>query len=259
MKSLSSVIKSFRVIEKQFSNEKKEENNNIDSDIRNTLIQEAKKEYEDIISEAKKKSQSIIEEAESQKESMINSAYTRAREILEETKETGYKEGHAAGYEDGLEKGYEEGYESGKKVSDGLIQESLQIKDSYLKMKADLLESLEEDIIDLVINIYEKVINQKNEEDNELIISLVLSGIENLDLSDKLTIIVSKEDYNILEMNRDEILAKASMISELDIKYDMNYRKGECILETTKGSIDVSLKSQLDEVRELLTNILNNE
>ena len=41
-------------------------------------------------------------------------------------------------------------------------------------------------------------------------------------------------------MARQEILAKSSFISELEIKYDMSLEKGDCILETSKGSIDVA-------------------
>lgn len=215
------------------------------------ILEQGKKEYEKIIKEAKFLSMKIIEKAENQQETLLNSAYNRAKEVLEKFKNDGYEKG----YEEGFEKGFSEG----KLISDNLIKESLEIKKGYIDKKNDLLKELEEDIIQLVINIYEKIINQKNEEDNDMIISLVLNGINSLDLTDKLTIITSKDDYNILEISRNEILAKASMISELEIKYDISFEKGDCILETSKGNIDVSLKKQLEEVKELLNTILNNE
>jgi len=259
---LSNVIKSFRVIETEIiepTNDLDDEKTYVDESIIESIIEEAKikgqNEYEKIIEDAKKKSLKIIEDAEEQKETMIDMAYARTEEILEETKKTGYNEGYELGYREG----YETGYNEGKVKSDALINEAVEIKNGYIYKKESLLKELEEDIIELVISIYEKLINKKNEEDSELIISLVLNGINNLDLTDKLTIITSKEDFNILEMARNEILAKASMISELDIKYDISLEKGDCILETSKGNIDVSLKNQLAEVRELLTTILNNE
>lgn len=223
--------------------------------IKERYYQEAKIEYEKIISKAEVESQEIIEDAKEQHESMINIAYNRAKKITDESRENGFNEGHKIGYNEGYEKGYSEG----KTVSDELIKDSLTIKEGYIYDKNNLLKDLEEDIIDLVINIYEKVINQKTEEDSEIIISLVLNGIRNLDLTEKLTIIASKEDYDILEMSKDIILAKASMISELNIKYDISFEKGDCILETSKGNIDVSIKKQLEEVKELLITILNNE
>lgn len=250
---MPSIIKSFRIIETDNPKMSKDSEGNIK--IKEIYNQEAKIEYEKIISKAEVESQEIIEDAKEQHESMINIAYNRAKKITDESRENGFNEGYKIGYNEG----YEIGYSEGKTVSDGLIKDSLTIKEGYIYDKNNLLKDLEEDIIDLVINIYEKVINEKTEEDSEIIISLVLNGIRNLDLTEKLTIIASKEDYDILEMSKDIILAKASMISELNIKYDISFEKGDCILETSKGNIDVSIKKQLEEVKELLITILNNE
>jgi len=255
---LSSIIKSFRLVEVstvESTEQKASINDEEISKIMEDVLAKAKKEYESIINNAKAESQKIIENAENKYEETMNSAYTRAQEILTQSKEEGYKEGYEIGYNEGYEKGYSEG----KEKSQLLIEESLKIKNDYIQKRNSLLKELEKDIIELVISIYEKVINKKTEEDNELIISLVLSGIKSLDLTDKLTIISSKEDYEILEMARQEILAKSSFISELEIKYDVSLKKGDCILETSKGSIDVSIRNQLEEVKELLTSILNNE
>lgn len=250
---MPSIIKSFRVIETENTMESRDSDDNIK--IKEIYIQEAEIEYEKIISKAETEYEKIIEGAKEQHESMINAAYDRAREITDESKENGFNEGYNTGYNNGYEKGYIEG----KTVSDKLIKDSLTIKEEYICKRNNLLKDLEEDIIDLVVNIYEKVINEKTEEDSEIIISLVLNGIRNLDLTEKLTIISSKEDYDILQMSKDLILSKASMISELNIRYDISLDKGDCILETSKGNIDVSIKNQLEEVKELLTTILNNE
>lgn len=250
---MPSIIKSFRVIETENTTESRDSDDNIK--IKEMYIQEAEIEYEKIISKAETEYEKIIEGAKEQHESMINAAYDRAREITDESKENGFNEGYNTGYNNGYEKGYIEG----KTVSDKLIKDSLTIKEEYICKRNNLLKDLEEDIIDLVVNIYEKVINEKTEEDSEIIISLVLNGIRNLDLTEKLTIISSKEDYDILQMSKDLILSKASMISELNIRYDISLEKGDCILETSKGNIDVSIKNQLEEVKELLTTILNNE
>lgn len=259
---MSNIIKSFRVIER----EPIEQVNSIDIEeniIKEVLLYEARIEAEMIIKIAREQSKVILEdqykliidEAEAKKEKLINSAYEKSIEILEDAKESGYKEGYANGHSEGYEKGYSEG----KYISDNLINEALEIKNGYIDTKTNLLKELEEDIIELIINIYEKILGNVIDEDMNMITSLVLNGIQNFDPTDKLTIRVSKEDFNILESSRDKILAKASLIKELEIKYDINLEKGDCILETAKGNIDLSIKDQLTEVRELLTTILNNE
>lgn len=256
---MSSIIRSFRVVETTSTEKKENSTDKIVEQIISEATEKAKSEYNQIIQEAyelaEEKTRTIMEEAESKAEEIISSANETAISILEKSKEDGYSEGYSTGEKEG----YESGFNEGKLVADGLIEEALSIKNSYIETKNNLLKELEPEIIELVISIYEKVINKKSEEDNELIVDLVLNGISKLDLTDKLTIICAKEDYNVLEMSKNEILAKSSMITELDIKYDMALGKGDCILETLRGNIDVSLKNQLEEVKELLITILNNE
>lgn len=261
---MSNVIKSFRVIE-GISMEKKPnlESENEEDKIRDVLLYEARKEADTIIRIAEEqakllaeeKSRTIINEAESIKEGILTLAHENAKEILEESRVLGYNEGHKKGYDEGYKKGYDEG----KHVSDSLINESLEIKNGYIYKRDNMLKDLEEDIIRLVIQIYEKILGEKTDEDERMITSLVLNGMQNLDPTDKLTIISSKEDFETLEKSKNEILSKASLIKELEIKYDINLEKGDCILETAKGNIDISIKDQLNEVRDLLTTILNNE
>ena len=255
---MSNVIKSFRVIERESVQEAVEQaanTDNMDNIVKSVLLNEAKTEAAIIIKIAEERSKQIIEEAESQRIIIINNAQEQSGEIKEEAKKLGYEEGYKNGYDGGFEKGYDEG----KSVSDLLIQDSLKIKDDYINTRNDLLKELEDDIIQLVISIYEKILDKEIVEDDDTITSLVLNGIKNLDPTDKLTIIVSKDDFNTLEKSKDLILANASLINELDMKYDINLDKGDCILETAKGSIDISIKDQLEEVKELLNTILNNE
>lgn len=251
---MSKIIKSARIIETTQTEAIKQEDYIANNDLED-YMEKSRLEYERVIAEAEKESEKIIEAAEELGESITNDAFNRAKGLFAENKSLGYKEG----YDIGFSEGYNVGYDEGKTKSDRLISESLELKDGYILTRNNLIKELEEDIIQLVINIYEKVINEKTDQDNEMIISLVLNGITNLDYTEELTIISSKEDFHILEMSRSEILAKASMISKLDLKYDSSFKKGDCILETPKGNIDISVKNQLAEVKDLLTTILNNE
>lgn len=255
---MSNVIKSFRVIEREYVEQvvlQEENTDNMDNIVRSVFLNEAKNEAAIITKIAEERSRQILLETEEQRIIIINSAQNQSQDIMEEARKLGYDEGHEKGYSNGFKKGYNEG----KLVSDDLITDSLKIKDGYISTRNNLLKELENDIIQLVINIYEKILDKEIKEDDHTITSLVLKGIKNLDPTDKLTIIVSKDDFNTLEKSKDEILANASLINELDIKYDINLSKGDCILETAKGNIDISIKDQLEEVRELLNTILNNE
>lgn len=259
---MSNIIKSFRVLEKnvvQNNVSDLQDDDSIDIQVKEIMLEEARIEAENIIRAAEEKSKEILRKSEKQKENALIEMEKKSSELMETSKIEGYNQGYDNGFEKGLKEGYDNGYNEGKIVSDGLIEESIEIKESYIEKRNNLLEVLERDIIELVIEIYQKILDKEIKEEDSMITSLVLKGIKNLDPTEKLTIIVSKEDFDTLNMAKNEILAKASLINELEIKYDINLSKGDCILETPKGNIDISIKDQIEEVRELLTTILNNE
>ena len=254
---MSSIIKSFRVVERSIISNEDIDTNTTPLD--DKLLGEAREKYEEIIRNAKEEAKIIINSAHGESEEKLNLAYERAKEISEEARAEGYKKGYEAGHEQGYKEGYEIGYKEGKEASEKLIREALDIKNSYIEQRSKLLKEAEEDLIDLVISIYEKVLYKNVEKDEEIIVNLVLNGIDNLEISEKLTVIVSKDNYESVEKSKEIILAKASLIDELDIRINSDMKKGDCILETSKGSVDVSIDNQLDEVKDLLTTILSNE
>jgi len=244
MRLLSSIIKSSQVIEGKSNYSQ----NVLDS---TKKINEAKlnaaKEYEDIIIKAKEEAEKIISEAEKNTEKFLEETYLKSKAILDESKERGFNEG------------YDIGYNEGKKVSDELIEEANEIKRDYLKEKDRVLKSIENDVIDLVLTISEKIIYQKLEDDKEVIISIILKGLDSLNARDKVIIRVAKEDYDIIELSKKRLLAMASLIEDIEVKIDNKLVRGNCIVETSKGNVDVSIDSQLEEMKTIVNMLLNRE
>lgn len=255
MKSLSNIIKSTRIIERQSVSREEE----IDTSIYEALLEEAREKYDKIIKDAMKTSEEIINSAYEKSEEVLNNTHKRAQDIFKESEIKGYEIGHKKGYKEGYDDGYYKGYKEGKEDSKKLISQALDIKKEYIDKRNYLLKDVEKDLIQLVISVYEKVLYEKVEEDEELIVSLILNGIDNLEISQKLTIIVSEEDYEAVKKSKDIILAKASLVDEIDIRINSDMVRGDCVLETSKGNVDVSINNQLKEIKDLLLTIMNNE
>lgn len=256
MKSLSNVIKSTRIIERSLVSKKEEK---LNTTVYDALLEEARERYDEIIENAMRKSEEIINSAYKKSEEILNDTHKRVQETFKSSENKGYEKGYKTGYKEGYAKGYDIGYKEGKNDSEILISQALKIKKEYIDKRNNLLKDTEKDLIQLVISVYEKVFCKKVEEGEEMIVSLILSGIDNLEISQKLTIIVSREDYEIIERSKDIILAKASLVDDIDIRVNSDMVKGDCILETSKGNVDVSIQTQLREIKDLLLTILNNE
>lgn len=243
MRSLSNIIKSSHVTKiipsKSEPIIKKDEK----EDIIKEKILEAIKKSDEIATEAENKAKEIIHNAKVESESYIEEAYTKAASIVEEARK----------------KGYNEGFQEGKMVSDKLIEEANDLKKEYFLQRENLLREVEEDVINLTVNICEKILGDFVEENKEAIISIISKGINSLNAREKMIIRVSSGDFDFVEMSKDRILSMANQVEDIEIKADNTLEPGSCVIETSKGSVDSSLKTQFDEIKDLIQNLLNSE
>lgn len=202
----------------------------------NTIIENAKIEAEKIVSKAVKDSEKVLEDT-----------HLQVKSICDKAREDGYKAGYA------------EGYSEGKEASDELIREANEIKKGYLKEREIILSNIEKDVVNMVMALCEKIVNQKITDDEEAIISVVLKGIDSLNVKENLIIKVSKDDYDIVEMSKQRILVMANLIEDIEVRIDSTLSKGGCIIEGSKGNVDVSVGLQIEEMKKLLTTLLNSE
>ncbi len=238
MKLLSSIIKSSYVVQSNDVDYK----NHIDL-YKEKMLKEAQEECEEIINEAKEKAKKIVENANIETNKYIQEANSKTAEIIEDARKTGY----------------EEGYIEGKKIADELIREANIYKKEYLNQKDNILNQTESDIVTLVLNICSKIIGKTIDEDSEAILDIIFKGINSLNARESLTIRVSKEDYDVVEMSKERILAMANLVEDIEIKSDISLKPGGCIIETSKGNVDVSIDTQLKEIKNLLKELLHSE
>lgn len=211
------------------------------------LKKEKAEEYcEKIISEAEDASAKIIEKAELEKDELLEQAYQKSQEVLEESRENGYGEG------------YQSGYEEGKKSSDELIDEANDYKKQYWDLRENALRDAEKDFVDITNQILDKIFGEKLEEE-DVIISIVKNAIDNIGYCTSIVIRVSEEDYDVLEISKSRILAMFPLIDKMEIKTDFSLSKGDCIVDSEKGSVDGSVRMQIDQIKELIINLLQNE
>lgn len=261
---MSRIIKSSRI---NVVESKPEVIENEEEKIPKTDVANSDDEYDKIIEIAEKRAEDIVKSAMVEAGGIKDSVLAAAREDLEKIKkdahEKGYsqgqKKGRSEGHEEGFKEGHDKGYSEGKDKSEILIKEANEIKRGYLKEKEDTLNSIEKDVIKLVSQITKKVLNQKIEENDETIINLVLKGLESLNSKDDIRIRVSKEDFEKVDSAKEDILSKVNLISNLTVDVDSNLKRGDCIIESSKGNVDVSVKTQIKIVEEEMQSLLDSE
>lgn len=209
-----------------------------------------KKIYDDKIAELENEKELILSMANQRAEEIINSASSQRDEVFEQARQ----EGVLSGKEEGFQSGYEQGYVEAK----GIIEDALHIKESSKQQMDNYISSMENEVMELVIDSIKKVLSTVREEDSNLAIELIKLGLNKITASEQLVLKVSGEDIESIKEYKNSILAQFPRIEEITVKEDFALQKGDCIIVTESGEVDARVGTQIAALETLLRSYMGN-
>ena len=239
MKSLSRVMKSFQInvgapLTVDPIDVEQTQNEQSPADEARQLVDDACAEAEKTINDANKMAEKILEDARQQAEKMRLT-------VLEQAREEGYRQGH----------------EEITQKAESLLKEAEEIRERAQQEYQALLESAEKDIVDLVLDITQKVIGDEVESRPEAVHSLVVQTLHKCKGAETVIIRVSPSDYETVRQNKDAIIQQSAFSGEVSVKKDLSLKSGGCIVETPGGKVDAGFRTQLKGIEEAFNELLN--
>ena len=210
------------------------------------IIKEASDEARRIIERAMEEAQVHIQEATQEVERIISDGMDQTIEIKDKAKNEGYQEGQ------------KEGFAEGRQVAQTLVEEALAVKEEAIQNYRKLLEETEPEVMEMVIDICSKVLNQRITDDG-YIVGLIKMAIDKCTYTTDIILRVSEDDYDYVIMEKDKILVLCENVEDLIVKMDRSLQRGACIVESPSGTIDSSVQVQLDYVVNRIKEILVSE
>jgi len=212
----------------------------------------AKEETERIIEEARIEAENIkksaIQELELWKEAELKKIEEMRQQLFAEAQQ----EGFAAGYQDGLEKGRNEGLST---YEEKIEKAGKIIKRAEIERKERILDS-EPYLIDLAIEIAQKIIHREVSQDRSLIVEMVKETLKLSSELKEIAICVHPEDFELVKSRTEELRALVSSQANLIVLPDYSIEWGGCIIRTSLGNLDARIDIQLEEVRKVLMDAL---
>lgn len=179
--------------------------------------------------------------------------------ILEEAKREAYKIREQA-YEEGFEEGRKTGQETGVQLmneADRTREERLiKLLTSIHRERERLLWEAEGELLELSVDIARQIVLSELKVHRDAIVDVVKAGLRRLTNKQGLVIRVSPDDKSILLEHKDELQASEDLLT-LTIVGDPQLKIGDCILETTSGSVDGRLETRLSEAKKLIRKQFN--
>ncbi len=215
----------------------------------NKEIVDAKMIADSIIADAKKQAAATMAQAENQAAQIIQSAKAKAETSMDEVTAEAKKQGYAEGYEDGKEKITTE-LENKVYNVDNFAKSKFEIKNRIIK-------SLHLDILDLVLDISEKVCKIQMQNNREVLSKVVANAISQLKEKEQVTIVVHPEMAQKIYDISDELKEAVHNLQSIKIIEDNSISPDGTIVESVGSRVDARVSAQIEQIAQKLITELN--
>mgnify|MGYP000908847880 CR=1 FL=1 len=123
----------------------------------------------------------------------------------------------------------------------------------------ETLNSLEQDIVNLAVNIAAKVLGDEVRNHQEAILGIARETIRACSNHEHVLLKVSADDYDFVAENEEKLRSMIGDLNELEIKKDGTLKKGSCVIDTGFGSADGSCDTLMKNIKQAFFDVLQNE
>jgi flagellar assembly protein FliH len=148
-----------------------------------------------------------------------------------------------------LSDAYARGAEEGRQVAErGLAHVFKALRDgadTLAALREKVLRESEVDLLKLSSLVAKKIVLQEIKQDPQILANIVAATISCCSDQERITIRLSPDDYQMVMANRQIIPGDEGRVALVP---DNAVKLGGCLVETTTGTVDARIESQLDEV-----------
>lgn len=244
-----SVPLSFQTVKMVYKAQDELDNYETENDVKESIEEsmEYKDSIEDIIRKAEEEAELIIKNADVEAQRILNAAEEEALERVQSIEN------------EAMKKGFENGYEEAKRIYEDLLQEAEGIKKNAINEYNEVMAGVEKDAVEMVLEIARKVIGQEISLNKESILEQIKQALEKCSNRQDITIKVSTQDYDFLMDNKEKLLSMIEGIENLEVKKDPALKTGDCLVETSFGSIDAGIQTKLKKIEEAFMKVISKE
>ena len=209
------------------------------------LVQAAKQQAAELLAQANQEINEMKVRAERE-------TAQEAERIKAATAEAAKKQGHAIGLQQGLDEAKRQMAEQLKQTADIC---NAMVAAAEQESSRVLLEA-EPKIIELVLAISRKIICDEVEERPAVVLGLVRGALERVRDQNQIIIHVSPEDYEFILQSRQLLQTVVGAERSLTLTADSVLGKGGCLIETSFGTVEAGIDTQLESIRRVLQGML---
>ncbi|HQI01816.1 MAG TPA: FliH/SctL family protein [Deltaproteobacteria bacterium] len=155
-------------------------------------------------------------------------------------------------YNEGMEKGREEGRKIALKQAEPLFNTLKAAIDELSEMRSSIIERNQEQLIETVFLICEKVIHRQIQISPDIILDTVRAAGRHLMETEEIRLHLHPSDFEYVREIESLLSKKLSGKKNIHIVEDSSLERGGVIIETEFGDIDATIRSQIEHMKEVV-------
>ena len=210
----------------------------------------------DMVEDAREQARQILLKANQMAGDILREAGKQAEQLKKTAIEEGCREGFEAGYKSGTEQAAMEQAEFFRHQEEEFRRDMEQAMASIGQAKEKSLRNYLEELKDCSVAIAEKVIHISLRSSGEVIKRMLVAETEKLRKTAWVKIYMEKTDYDMMAEADADVVSELAKLSD-NIKFVVMDKEssGNCIIEMPDEIVDISVDTQMDNIREILGNI----
>lgn len=199
------------------------------------------------------------EDSEQVGTSAVHETATGSSPTLERTGAAGFDPGNyleTAVAEARIEEAYQRGLQQGLANAEedyGDAQRALLSTCQQLDtIRETLIQNSRDEVLEFAMAIAERIVRISVREQDRTIIATIDEALQQAVKSDEFTIYLHPKDYETVSLKREELIAGLSGLNNIVIKQDNSIERGGTKIESDNCTIDGTIATQFDVIREEL-------
>jgi flagellar assembly protein FliH len=202
---------------------------------------------EAVIPEEPDPSDLVLEKARQEAARILEQANEDARKIREQARNDGFAEGRSRGRREGMDDVLALNREQQKKMIDDVQK----VLDLVSKERSDMLRHYAGELRDLAVSIAEKVIHISLSSSGEIIERMITQEAQEHRKTEWVKIYIDRKDYDLMvQADRDVIDELQNLSEHIRFVVADNQPQGYLIMETPEEIVDMSVETQIANIRE---------
>lgn len=154
-------------------------------------------------------------------------------------------------YNEGMTKGREEGRKIALKQAEPLFSTLQRALDEIAEMRSAIIEKCQEQILETVFLICEKVIHRQIQISPDVIMDTVRGASRHLMETEEIRLHLHPSDFEYVREIESMLSKKLTGKKSIHVVEDSSLERGGIIIETEFGDIDATIRSQIEHMKDV--------